>query len=139
MDTLPIELVTIIAVDTFELFVTLLRVNTIGQRLCAEYPQLVAKKKFINTFIDTFGTRTYLNNKLHSFNDQPAVMFNSHGKKWYRHGKLHRRNLPAVIYPSSEYWYWNGLRHRDNDLPAFECTFGTKEWYVHGEFIKRTN
>ena len=45
MDTLPIELVTIIAVNSFDLFTTLLRVSTIGNRLCEQYPQMYAKKK----------------------------------------------------------------------------------------------
>ena len=159
MDTLPIELVTIIAVDTFELFTTLLRVNTIGQRLCAEYPQLIAKGKFMMTITDTDSNIfTYLNKKLHSFGDQPAVINvtnytvrynnfhnNTHRvfaiytkeirqkyNAWYRYGKLHRDNdLPAIIHTNgSKEWYQNGLSHRNN-LPAVEYASGEKEWYKH--------
>ena len=135
MDTLPIELVTIIATDTFELFTTLLRVNTIGQRLCAEYPQLVAKEKFICE-VKEFGYKhTYLNNQLHSFNDQPAIVYTNH-QKWYRYGELHRGNdLPAIIYKNGrKCWFWNGQRHRGGNLPAVEDKHA-KEWHIHGKFI----
>ena len=135
MDTLPIELVTIIAVDTFELFTTLLHVPTIGQRLCAEYPQLIAREKFIRVVVDNFEHKyTYLNNKLHSFNDQPAIVGNA-GLSWYKYDLLHRGNdLPAFIGKDSyNSWYLNGMRHRENDLPAIVHKNNDKEWYQNGK------
>ena len=131
MDTLPVELLTVIATDTFELFTTLLRVNTIGTRLCEEYPQLIAKEKFIRIGTINDCTRTYLNNKLHSFNDQPACVNGI--KWWYRYGKIHRAELPAIIYPNGDKrWYWNGERHREN-APAVEYASGAKFWYWNGQ------
>ena len=137
MDTLPIELVTIIACDNFKLFTSLLRVNTIGQRLCADYPQLIARNKFISSNINNFGSKaTYLNGKLHSFNDQPAVEYTSGDKFWYRYGKIHREyDLPAIVYTSGDKsWYWNGKRHRD-DAPALMWDCAT-QWYEHGKHIR---
>ena len=138
MDTLPIELVTIIAVDTFELFTTLLLVPTIGQRLCEQYPQMYARKKFITTDIDNKGvTRTHLNDELHSVNDQPAIIYANGGKEWYRFGKLHRKDLPAVVFADgTKKWFWNGKRHRGDDLPAAEIIDGSKMWYRYGELYR---
>jgi hypothetical protein len=103
-----------IAVDSFDLFTMLLRVPSIGNRLCEQYPQLIAKEKFMTAIDIDNIIRTYLNGKLHSFNDQPAVEF-ANGYK---------------------FWYWNGKRHR-RELPAIECaTSGIKEWYKRGKFIK---
>ena len=136
MDTLPIELVTMIACDTFELFTTLLRVNTIGQRLCEEYPQMIAGSKFISGNIDINGSiSTYLNGKLHSVDDHPAFVCPNNDKFWYRYGELHRGNdLPAIEYASgSKSWYWNGERHRDN-APAIMWA-DVVRWYDHGRLI----
>ena len=142
MDTLPIELVTIIATSDFELFITLLRVNTIGQRLCDWYPQMYAREKFIKTIVDkTYGdVRTYLNDRLHSFNDLPAVHYNDDKyNAWYKYGLLHRDNdLPAVISHNVREWRVNGKLHRDNNRPAFKDIGGTKCWYLHGRYQRAT-
>ena len=110
MDALPIELVTVIAVDSFDLFTTLLLVPTIGQRLCEQYPQLVAREKFIEKCYNPAMDRscTYINGWTHSVDGLPAFV-DSGCKKWYRNGKLHRINLPAV-------------EHAD----------GIKEWWING-------
>ena len=131
MNALPGELIAMIAIDSFELFTTLLRVPTIGPQLSSSYAQLVARKKFITTTKDIFGTYVYLNGKLHSFNNQPAVIYASGGKKWYRYGKLHRENdLPAINFSDgSKFWYWYDMRHRDGDQPAIEWADGDKGWY----------
>jgi antitoxin component YwqK of YwqJK toxin-antitoxin module len=56
-------------------------------------------------------------------------------KKWYKNGKLHRDDGPAVTSPNgSEWWYRNGQSHRDGG-PA--CTFyGTSYWY-HNNVLHR--
>jgi hypothetical protein len=121
MDTIPVELVTIIATDSFELFITLLQVPTIGQRLCEWYPQMTARGKFITYKIDSDCKKSYLNNRLHSFNDQPAAEYENGNKYWYRHGKRHRRNLPAIEWCNGyKQWYWKGKCRRENDLPTIE-------------------
>ena len=141
MDSLPIELVTIIAVDSFKLFTTLLLVPTIGNRLCADYPQLIAREKFISIVTKEEMTSVYLNNELHSFNDQPAIvrLYNNgrSEKSWCKYGKLHRRDRPAFIGEDGyKSWFWNGKRHRDNDKPAIVYANGNKSWYRNGKYIK---
>ena len=114
MDTIPVELLTMIAVDSFDIFVTLLRVPMIGVRLCDYYPQLIARGRFIRVVENNNDKFTYLNNRLHSFNDWPAY----------------------ISKDGDKYWWWHGERHRENEQPAIECTDGSKFWYVNGKFIK---
>jgi hypothetical protein len=57
------------------------------------------------------------NGKLHSFNDEPAIVYYNGGMYWYQHGK----------------------RHRDNDLPAIICSNGTMYWYRHGNVHREKN
>jgi hypothetical protein len=77
------------------------------------------------------------NNRFHSFNDEPAYIYDRGDKEWYKDGNLHRDNdKPAVIYISgSKYWYDNGYLHRDNGLPAFMCHDGTNLWYIKGSLL----
>jgi hypothetical protein len=53
----------------------------------------------------------YYKQKLHSFNDQPAVIWSTGQKEWRKHG----------------------IRHRDNGMPAIICPDGKKWFYQHGE------
>jgi hypothetical protein len=64
--------------------------------------------------------------------DNPVV--DKHGtQRWYRDGKLHRENHPAVIYANSaKYWYRNGKCHRE-DGPAWIWADGTQRWYLNGK------
>lgn len=92
------------------------------------------KDKYTTKFING-GKSTYLNGKLHSVGDLPAVECPSGTKLWYKYGKRHRDNdLPAIewIYGSKE-WYQNGKCHRDGDLPAIECENGYKAWFKYGK------
>jgi hypothetical protein len=83
--------------------------------------------KYTNKNCDAF----YYQNILHSFNDQPAIIYANGTMKWYQHGNLHRdKDLPAVIYSNGrKVWYQNGELHRDNDQPAVIYIDGRKEWY----------
>lgn len=59
-----------------------------------------------------------VNKKLHSFDDQPSVIYNDGTKWWYRDGKIHREKGPAVINSNGvEEWWSDNKRHRD-DGPA---------------------
>jgi hypothetical protein len=51
-------------------------------------------------------------------------------KHWYKEGKLHREDGPAVewIIGYKEWWV-EGLRHR-TDGPAIEYPNGEKSWYI---------
>jgi len=59
---------------------------------------------------------------------------NGYGTKhWYKEGKLHREDGPAVEYANGEkHWYKEGKHHRV-DGPAVECANGNKRWYKEGE------
>lgn len=107
------------------------------------------------------GYITYLDqryNILHSFKDEPAFLFLTEIKEWWKNGKLHRdKDQPAVIDEYGERYikngkmykwkkangivtYWkNGCKHRDNDQPAVIYPDGTKEWWIHGEKVHKYN
>lgn len=84
------------------------------------------------------GTIVYenKNGRIHSENDQPAMIFPDGAKMWYKNGEIHRDNdLPAVILSDgTQEWYKVGLLHRENDLPAIEYADGTKAWCKNGRF-----
>jgi antitoxin component YwqK of YwqJK toxin-antitoxin module len=83
---------------------------------------------------------TFSSRKLHSYNDQPAIIKANGTRIWYKYGKKHRKTLnenglvlPALISEGGDmHWYRNGKLHRDNDLPAFEH-LGYKAWYRDGK------
>ena len=53
-----------------------------------------------------------VNNKLHREGDYPASEFTDGYKSWYKEGKRHRLNGPAVIYSSGAEAYWiDGMRY----------------------------
>jgi len=54
-------------------------------------------------------------------------------KYWYKNGKYHRENGPAVILTDlHKAWYKNGLLHRSNG-PAVEYVSGSKEYWYNGK------
>ena len=74
-------------------------------------------------------TEWYRNGKCHR-EDGPAIEYASGDKYWYLNDKLHREDGPAIEYASgNKYWFRNGKRHRE-DGPAVEYANGTKEWYL---------
>ena len=53
-------------------------------------------------------------------------------REWYRNGKLHREDGPALERSDgTKEWYKEGRLHRE-DGPAIEWSDGTKEWYRNG-------
>ena len=57
-------------------------------------------------------------------------------KRWYRDGKLHREDGPAIEYVNgTKLWYRDGKCHRE-DGPAIEWANGDKYWYLKGTEIK---
>ena len=86
----------------------------------------------------------YKEGKLHR-DDGPAVEYHNGAKFWYKEDKLHREDGPAVESVNGhKYWYKEGNRHRE-DGPAIEYANGCKEWYFNDkklseeEFNKITN
>ena len=108
-----------------------------------EFYQYACTKEGITLFVKQFTKKeddcTYLFNKLHSINDEPAEMVEKN-KYWYYNGLRHRDNdLPARIdVNGNKYWYYNGNFHRKNDLPAIIYANGDKHWYCH-EKLHREN
>ncbi len=86
--------------------------------------------------VDADGTkRWYRDGKLHR-EDGPAIEYADGRKHWYRDGKLHREDGPAVEWATGDKeWYRDGKLHRE-DGPAVEWADGDKEWYRDGVFIR---
>ena len=74
-------------------------------------------------------TNYFKNGKLHR-EDGPAVIHNG-TKEWYQNGEKHRVDGPAIITNGEKWWYQNNLLHR-TDGPAIEYDDGTKVWYQNG-------
>jgi CheY-like chemotaxis protein len=54
-------------------------------------------------------------------------------KRWYRFGKAHREDGPAIIRgDGSKEWFRDGKHHRE-DGPAIEGADGSRRWYFNGE------
>jgi hypothetical protein len=67
------------------------------------------------------------------------VHFLSETKEWYKEGKLHREDGPAVEYPSgTKEWYKEGKRHREEG-PACEFSNGYKQWWLESECYSHIN
>lgn len=46
--------------------------------------------------------------RLHRTNDLPAIEYANGDKEWWKFGKRHRINGPAVIYGNKQYWFLQG-------------------------------
>lgn len=82
---------------------------------------------------------TYVNGKLQSIDDNPAVI-RSGGivRVWYDEDKIHRDgDLPAYVDDEiGSWWYRHGKQHRDHLLPAVVHADGSKEWFVNDVCVK---
>ena len=73
----------------------------------------------------------YKEGKLHRENG-PAVVFSDGTKHWFKEGNLHREDGPACEWSDgTKHWYKEGKRHRENG-PAVEYYHGSKFWYKEG-------
>ena len=62
----------------------------------------------------------------------PAVCWTNGRKEWWRNGKLHRDDGPAIEdADGSLHWFKAGQRHRSNG-PAIEWPTGRCDWYTNG-------
>jgi hypothetical protein len=78
--------------------------------------------------------RWYKNGKLHR-EDGPAIEWLDDTKEWYKNGLLHREDGPAIEWSNGiKFWFKNGKRHRD-DGPAIEYPSGEKEYWLNGKAI----
>jgi len=83
-----------------------------------------------------------LNDKgeLHSFN-KPAIEWVNGSKTWYKEGKIHRIDGPAMIdFTANLWWYsrswWEEGRLHRLDRPAVEHNNGAKFWFYEGKLHK---
>jgi len=57
-------------------------------------------------------------------------------RKWWRNGKLHREDGPAIEWANGgKEWWRNGTRHR-TDGPAIEYDNGDISWFLEGKLFK---
>ena len=67
--------------------------------------------------------------------DGPAVIYPDGSRIWYRHGELHRDDGPAMIRADgAQFWYQLDELHRD-DGPAAIKADGSVEWYWGGNWV----
>lgn len=67
------------------------------------------------------------------------VEFANGTKNWFKDGKVHREDGPAVEWANGDRgWYKNGEPHRE-DGPAFESVNGSKEWYLEDQYYPQIN
>jgi hypothetical protein len=87
--------------------------------------------------VDLFGSkRWYKDGKLHR-EDGPAIELNNGNKHWWVDGKLHRIDGPAIDHNDGHREWWvDGKLHRI-DGPAIEGIRGTKFWYINGDRYNR--
>jgi len=72
----------------------------------------------------------YKNGKQHR-EDGPAVIYPDGTVIWKIESKRHREDGPAVIYKDGrKEWWLNGKRHRV-DGPAIICTNGSEKYYLN--------
>ena len=76
------------------------------------------------------------------FTLMPAKVTRTDGTlQWFKNGLLHSYDdNPAVIYPSgTRVWCKNGFIHRKKDLPAIIYTNGTMAWYKQAKYSRSDN
>ena len=79
------------------------------------------------------GTKEWYKDGKRHREDGPAVEWESGYKEWYLEGKLHREDGPAIEDPNgTKSWYLDGLAHRE-DGPAKEWPDGEKHWFKDGK------
>jgi hypothetical protein len=99
------------------------------------------KKRKIDSFIKQLQQFGMVNNDIRKLSksvedsdlDPPTREYEDGSKEWYKDGKLHRENGPAVESPDGyKQWYKEGKRHRENG-PAIEWADGRKKWFKNGQ------
>lgn len=82
--------------------------------------------------IDKYGTKIWYKNGKEHREDGPAVENVNGTKAWYLNGELHREDGPAIERADGlKEWYKNNQYRKDG--PAIERANGTKEWILNGK------
>jgi len=100
--------------------------TNILRRTCKDFNRILGKDmnpllldKFKKEIVTPRYKATYFDNKLHSFNNEPAYADIKGNKAWARYGKFHYLDGPALIINTNfninvEIFCANGKIHRDN-------------------------
>jgi len=68
-----------------------------------------------------------------------VVEYSDGSKYWYKNGKLHREDGPAIENSNgTKEWYKEGNLHRE-DGPACEYRSGHKEWFLNSQQFFQIN
>jgi len=93
---------------------------------------MITREKIIREFKYETETGYFFKDDfiLHSFDDEPALVWDDGAKYWYKDDKIHRdNNLPAVIYSGGDLKYYkNGKQY---------WIINNKEYYNYEEVIKK--
>jgi hypothetical protein len=81
------------------------------------------------------------NGRLHSFNDQPAIIGTNGVSEYYKDGMLHRDgDNPAFVHTSGyQVYFTNGMVHRDGDKPAMIFPNGDLRYFKNGKMCVPSN
>lgn len=94
--------------------------------------KLVGQQRPEKSIYKVVSTTRDENGRLHSIDDQPAIIYDNGDRMWFKHGVKHRDNdKPAEELSSYDAWWQNGEMHRDGDKPAVDSG-DEKIWYKHG-------
>jgi hypothetical protein len=75
------------------------------------------------------------NEKCESIDGITKLVISNQTKRWYKNGKLHKENGPAIEYPNGiKHWCRNGQTHRENG-PAVVNSDGSKEYWLNDRRI----
>jgi hypothetical protein len=83
----------------------------------------------ISRSIDKNGTiHTFKDDKLHSYNDLPAVEYADGTKYWYKNGEIHRLTGSAISYSYREAYYINDKELTKDEYNRHPLVKFTKYW-----------
>ena len=134
MNTLPIELLHAIASFDQGAYRALLSVPFFARSLNPSIRTNYMIEFGYSVKITKYSIRWYRNGKSHR-EDGPAVEQSDGTKSWYRNGNLHREDGPAVEWSDgTKFWYRDGELHR-KDGPAVEYSDGHQAWYLNGKEV----
>lgn len=61
----------------------------------------------------------------------PSIIHSSGTKIWFKHGKIHREDGPALMTLLGEIWYYQGMIHRLNGPAEYSREINELCYYIH--------
>lgn len=129
---LPLDIIKQIAACDQTTWIKLQAADPVFMRYAWADGRYAFLKRFSTQVVFFNRTETQIFGRVHSIDDQPAVIYNS-VREWRINGVLNRPTGPTIIYADGEeHWHKNGMCHRDEDLPAIIYSDGRRDWYQFG-------